>query len=180
MASFFTSRFLLLVLVANLFNFFQTSLCDLGEDEALITGICRQVQDETFCLTTFRKIIPTHPYVPDEVTRAAISQSLQNANDNHAFIEKAKAEAKDKETQDLYAICDTGYGLLISELQDSSQSLAKRGYISLENSLSKCPKFVSDCQNALSDKATPEMLDRSRKQFDLVLMAKIAEGLIQK
>lgn len=178
MASFLTSYFLLSVLVANIFNF-QTSLCDLTADEQLITGICRQVQDQTFCLTTFRQILPTHPYVPEEVTRAAISQSLKNANDNHAFKVKSKAQAKEKVIQDLYTICDTGYGLLTSLLQDSIQSLAKKDYNGLENDLTKCPRFVSDCQNALGDKGTPEMVDRSRKQFDLVLMAKFVEGLIQ-
>ncbi|KAK4708203.1 hypothetical protein R3W88_029128 [Solanum pinnatisectum] len=140
MASLFTSYFLPLVLVANIFNF-QTSLCDISADEALIA----------------------------EVTRAAIAQSLQNANNNHAFI-----------TQDLYAICDVGYGLMITILQDAAQSLANKNYIALENDLSKCPRFVSDCQNALGSKTTPEMLDRSRKQFDLVIMSQIAEGLIKK
>ncbi|WMV53864.1 hypothetical protein MTR67_047249 [Solanum verrucosum] len=264
MASFFTSYFLHLVLVANIFNF-QTSLCDTSADEALIAGICRQVQDPPFCLNTFRQIL-AHPYVPEEVTRAAIAQSLQNANNNHAFIEAAKAAAKDKETQDLYAICDSSYGLLITVLQDAAQSLANKDYNGLENDLSKCPKlqilaypyvpeevteaaiaqasqnannnrafiedakaaakdketqdlyaicnssygllitvlqdatkslvnkdynglendlikcskFVSDCQNALGSKTTPEMLDRSRKQFDLVIMSQIAEGLIKK
>jgi len=72
MASLFTSYFLPLVLVANIFNF-QTSLCDTSADEALIAGICRQVQDPPFCLTTFRQIL-AHPYVPEEVTRAAIAQ----------------------------------------------------------------------------------------------------------
>ncbi|XP_055822572.1 uncharacterized protein LOC129891291 [Solanum dulcamara] len=179
MASLFTSYFLPLVFVANIFNF-QTSLCDLNADEALITSICRQVQNPPFCLTTFRQILHTHPYVPEEVTRAAIAQSLQNANDNHAFIEKAKANAKDKETQDLYGICDSGYGLLITVLQDAAQALANKDFNGLENDLSKCPKFVTDCQNALGSKTTPEILDRSRKQFDLVLMSKIAEGLIKK
>ncbi|KAK4721739.1 hypothetical protein R3W88_011972 [Solanum pinnatisectum] len=86
------------------------------------------------------------------------------ASDNHAFIVAAKAAAKDKETQDLYAICD----------------VANKNYIVLENDLSKCPRFVSDCQNALGSKTTPEMLDRSRKQFDLLIMSKAAEGLIKK
>ncbi|MCD7447665.1 hypothetical protein HAX54_032284 [Datura stramonium] len=180
MASFFASSyFFLLLLVANIFNF-QTCLCGIIEDEAFITGICRQVQDLSFCMTTFRKILHTHPYIPSDVTQAAITQSLANANNNHAFIEAAKAKAKDKETQDLYTICDTGYGVLINELQESIQSLAKKDYTSLENSLSKCPRYVSDCQNALGDKTTPEMVDRSRKQFDLVLMAKVAESLIKK
>ncbi|KAH0745650.1 hypothetical protein MTR67_047246 [Solanum verrucosum] len=178
MASFFTSYFLPLVLVANIFNF-QTSLCDTSADEALIAGICRQVQDPPFCLNTFRQIL-AHPYVPEEVTRAAIAQSLQNANNNRAFIEAAKAAAKDKETQDLYAICDSSYGLLITVLQDAAKSLANKDYNGLENDLSKCPKFVSDCQNVLGSKTTPEMLDRSRKQFDLIIMSKAAEGLIKK
>jgi len=92
----------------------------------------------------------------------------------------AKAAAKDKETQDLYAICDVGYGLMITILQDDAQSLANKNYIVLENDLSKCPRFVSDCQNALGSKTTPEMLDRSRKQFDVLIMSKAAEGLIKK
>nr|XP_010324765.1 uncharacterized protein LOC104648668 [Solanum lycopersicum] len=150
------------------------------EDEALITGICRQVQNLQFCLTTFRQIIPSHPYVPEEVTRAAITKSLQNANDNRAFVEKAKANAKDKETKDLYSICDSSYGLLITVLQDASKSLTNKDYNGLENDLAKCPRFVSDCQNVLGSKTTREMVDRSRKQFDLVLMAKIAEQLIKK
>ncbi|WMV23813.1 hypothetical protein MTR67_017198 [Solanum verrucosum] len=179
MASFFTPYFFLLVLVSNIFNF-QTSLCDLRADEALIESICKQVQDLQFCLSTFKQILPTHPYVPDEITQASLSQSLQNANDNHAFVQKAKAEAKDKVTQDLYVICVTSYELLTSLLQDSIQALAKKDYNGLENSLFKCPRFVSACQNAFGSKTTPEMLDRSRKQFDLVLMAKIGEGLIQK
>ncbi|KAG5611277.1 hypothetical protein H5410_022558 [Solanum commersonii] len=139
-------------------------------DEALIAGICRQVQNPPF----------SHPYVAEEVTRAAIAQSLQNANNNHAFLVAAKAAAKDKETQDLYAICDVGYGLMITILQDAAQSLANKNYIVLENDLSKCPIFVSDCQNALGSKMTPEMLDRSRKQFDLLIMSEAAEGLIKK
>ncbi|KAG5575217.1 hypothetical protein H5410_055351 [Solanum commersonii] len=134
-----------LVFVANIFNF-QTSLCDINANEALIASICRQVQDLQFCLTTFRLIIPSRPYVPEEVTQAAITKSLQNANDNHAFVETAKAN----------------------------------DYNGVENDLAKCPQFVSDCQNVLGSKTTPEMLDRSRKQFDLVLMAKIAEQLIKK
>ncbi|KAG5575212.1 hypothetical protein H5410_055346 [Solanum commersonii] len=178
MVSLFTSYFLPLVLVASIFNF-QTSLCDISADEALIAGICRQVQDPPFCLTTFRQIL-AHPYVPEEVTRAAIAQSLQNANNNHAFIVAAKAAAKDKVTQDLYAICDVGYGLMKTILQDAAQSLANKNYIALENDLSKCPRFVSDCQNALGSKTTPEMLDRSRKQFDLLIMSNVAEGLIKK
>jgi len=92
----------------------------------------------------------------------------------------AKAAAKDKETQDLYAICDSSYGLLITVLQDAAKSLANKDYNGLENDLSKCPRFVSDCQNALGSKTTPEMLDRSRKQFDLLIMSKVAEGLIKK
>ncbi|KAK6791194.1 hypothetical protein RDI58_010275 [Solanum bulbocastanum] len=139
-----------------------------------------QFEVERQANTFRRQILPTHPYVPDEITRASLSQSLQNANDNHAFVQKAKAEAKDKVTQDLYAICVTSYELLTSLLQDSIQALAKKDYNGLENSLLKCPRLVSACQNALGSKTTPEMLDRSRKQFDLVLMAKIAEGLIQK
>ncbi|XP_015057428.1 uncharacterized protein LOC107003618 [Solanum pennellii] len=178
MASFFTSYFLPLVLIANIFNF-QTSLCDTSADEALIADICRQVQDPPFCLNTFRKFL-AHLYVPEEVTRAAIAQSLQNANNNHAFIQAAKATAKDKETQDLYAICDSSYGLMTTVLQDAAQSLANKDYNGLENDLSRCPKFVSDCQNALGSKTTPQMLDRSRKQFDLLIMSKVAEGLIKK
>uniref|UniRef100_A0A3Q7HJD7 Pectinesterase inhibitor domain-containing protein n=2 Tax=Solanum lycopersicum TaxID=4081 RepID=A0A3Q7HJD7_SOLLC len=179
MTSLFTPYFLPLVLFATIFNF-QTSLCDIRADEALITGICRQVQDLQFCLTTFRQIIPSHPYVPEEVTRAAITKSLQNANDNRAFVEKAQANAKDKETKDLYSICDSSYGLLITVLQDASKSLTNKDYNGLENDLAKCPRFVSDCQNVLGSKTTREMVDRSRKQFDLVLMAKIAEQLIKK
>ncbi|KAK6775488.1 hypothetical protein RDI58_026489 [Solanum bulbocastanum] len=178
MTSLFTTYFLSLVFVANIFNF-QTSLCDISADEALIAGICRQVQDPPFCLTTFRQIL-AHPYAPEEVTEAAIAQASQNANNNRAFIEDAKAAAKDKETQDLYAICESNYGLLITVLQDAAQSLANKNYVALENDLSKCPKFVSDCQNALGNKTTPEMLDRSRKQFDLAIMSQIAEGLIKK
>lgn len=83
MASFFTLYFFLLILVSNIFNF-QTSLCDLRADEILIENICKQVQDLQFCLSTFKQIL--HPYVPDEITRASLSQSLQNANDNHAFV----------------------------------------------------------------------------------------------
>ncbi|XP_015072672.1 uncharacterized protein LOC107016846 [Solanum pennellii] len=178
MASLFTSYLLPLVLVANIFNF-QTSLSDTRADEALIAGICRQVQDPPFCLNTFRKIL-VHPYVPEEVTRATIAQSLQNAENNHAFIVAAKAAAKDKETKDLYAICDVGYGLMITILKDAAQSLAKKNYVVLENDLSKCPRFVSDCQTALGSKTTPDMLDRSRKQFDLLIMSKAAEALIKK
>ncbi|KAF3633655.1 hypothetical protein FXO38_25452 [Capsicum annuum] len=171
----FTSYFYLLVFVTNIFNF-QTSFCDLEADEALITDICEQVQDLTFCLTIFRQFLPTHPYNPEEVTRTAISLSLQYANYNHDFIIKAKAEAKDRLTQNLYAICDTGYGLLISELQNSIQSLANKDYSGLENSLSKCPRFVSDCQNALGDMTTPQILDGSKKLADIVSMSIIAEG----
>ncbi|CAN4080695.1 unnamed protein product [Withania somnifera] len=166
MASFVLSYFLFLILVANIFNF-QTSLCDIHADEALIAGIRRQVQDNTFCLNTFVKIIPTHPYIPDEVTRVAIAQALQNANDNHIFIKKSKAQAKDKSIQDLYAICDIGYGVLVNELEDSSLELAKKDY-------------NVTVTTALGSNTTPEMLDRSRKQMDLVLMATIAEGLIRK
>ncbi|KAG5575220.1 hypothetical protein H5410_055354 [Solanum commersonii] len=144
MTSLFTSYFLPLVLVITIFNF-QTSLCDISADKALITCICRQVQDLQFCLTTFRQIIPSHPYVSEEVTRAAITKSLQNANDNHAFVETAKANAKDNETKDLYSICDSSYGLLITVLQDTAKSLANKDYNGLENDLSKCPQFVSDC-----------------------------------
>ncbi|MCD9645559.1 hypothetical protein HAX54_034558, partial [Datura stramonium] len=123
--------------------------------------------------------LPHHPYVPIEVTSVAIHQSLQNASNNRVFIETSKEKEKDKEIQDLYAICDSGYGFLIDELQDAIQSLAKRDYNALENALFKCPRFVSDCRNVLDSKITPEMLDRSRKQFDLVLMSQIAEGLIK-
>nr|XP_010312934.1 uncharacterized protein LOC104644566 [Solanum lycopersicum] len=148
-------------------------------NETFIAGICKQVQDPPFCLNTFRKIL-AHPYVPAEVTRAAIAQSLQNANNNHAFIQVAKAAAKDKETQDLYAICDSSYGLMIIVLQDAAQSLAKKDYNGLETDLSRCPKFVSDCKNAHGSKTTPQILDRSRKQLDLIIMSKVAEGLIKK
>ncbi|MCE5165773.1 hypothetical protein HAX54_012204 [Datura stramonium] len=178
MASCFASYFLLLVLVVNVFNF-EISLCTVADDEALITGICTQVQDPAFCLNTFRQNLPHHPYVPIEVTSVAIHQSLQNASNNRVFIETSKEKEKDKEIQDLYAICDSGYGFLIDELQDAIQSLAKRDYNALENALFKCPRFVSDCRNVLDSKITPEMLDRSRKQFDLVLMSQIAEGLIK-
>ncbi|KAH0745653.1 hypothetical protein KY285_007310 [Solanum tuberosum] len=178
MTSLFTSYILPLVFVANIFNF-QTSLCDISADEALIAGICRQVQDPPFCLITFRQIL-AHPYVPEEVTEAAIAQASQNANNNRAFIEDVKAAAKDKETQDLYAICDSSYGLLITVLQDATKSLVNKDYNGLENDLIKCSKLVSDCQNALGSKTTPEMLDKSRKQFDLVIMSQIAEGLIKK
>ncbi|XP_060170328.1 uncharacterized protein LOC132601242 [Lycium barbarum] len=179
MASFFASYLLLLVLFTNIF-YFQTSLCDKGEDEALIAGICRQVQDFTFCLNTFRQNLPTHPYIPKEVTRVAISQSLEHAINDRIFIEKSKANSTHKEIENLYAICDSGYGFLISLLQDATLALAKKSYKDLENSLSKCPRFVIDCHDAFGDKITPELLDRSRKQLDLVLMANIAEGRIQK
>ncbi|OIT25527.1 PREDICTED: uncharacterized protein LOC109215920 [Nicotiana attenuata] len=179
MTSAFASYFLLLALVANLF-YFKTCLCVDAEGEALIAGICKKVQDPTFCLNTFHQNIPNHPYTPTEVTRVAISQSLQHATDNRIFIEKSKASSKDTEIQNLYAICDSGYGFLSTELQDASLSLAQKNYNALENSISKCPKFVSDCHDAFGDKTTPDLLDRNRKQLDLVLMANFAEGLIQK
>ncbi|OIT28488.1 hypothetical protein A4A49_65416, partial [Nicotiana attenuata] len=178
-ASSFALYFLLLVLVANIF-YFQTSLCGDAADQALIMGICRQVEDSTFRLNTFKQNIPTHPYTPTVVTQVAISQSLQHASNNRNFIETSKASSKDKDIQNLFAICDSGYGFLITKLQSATQSLPKRDFNALENSLSKCPKFVNDCRSAFGGKTTPELLDRSRKQLDLVLMANIAEGLIQK
>ena len=70
---------------------------------------------------------------------------MQNPNNKHTFIEEAKVAAKDKDTPDLYAICDSSSGWLIIILQDAAQSLANKDYSGLENFLSKCPKFVSDC-----------------------------------
>ncbi|XP_009802561.1 uncharacterized protein [Nicotiana sylvestris] len=179
MTSSFASYFLLLAIVANLF-YFKICLCVDADGEALIAGICRKVQDPTFCLNTFHQNIPNHPYTPTEVTRVAISQSLQHATDNRIFIETSKENSTDTEIQNLYAICDSGYGFLSTELQDATLSLAQQNYNALENSLSKCPKFVSDCHNVFGDKTTPELLDRNRKQLDLVLMANFAESLIQK
>ncbi|OIT32567.1 hypothetical protein A4A49_62193 [Nicotiana attenuata] len=179
MTSSFASYFLLLILVANLF-YVQTSSADNASDEALIMDICRQVQDSTFCLNTFRQNLHTHPYNPTEVMRVAISQSLQHATNNRIFIQTSKKNSKDKEVQDLYTICDSGYGLMISFLQDATLSLAKKDYSALENSLPKCPRFVTDCQSVFGNKSTPELLDRNRKQLDLVLMANIAKGFINK
>lgn len=178
MTSFSTSYVLFLILVINIFNF-QISLCDVIEDTKLIEGICRQVQDFNFCFNTFKQLLPDHPYVPEEVTRVAILQSIRNAKDNHAFILGSLAKATDKTVRDLYSICDTAYGLLVNELNVATQALPPKDFNDLENALTKCPRFVNDCQNVLGSNTTPEMLDRGRKQLNLVNMANIAEGLIQ-
>ncbi|KAF3666572.1 hypothetical protein FXO37_10483 [Capsicum annuum] len=125
------------------------------------------------------ELLPDHPYVPEEVTRVAILQSIRNAKDNHAFILGSLAKATDKTVRDLYSICDTAYGLLVNELNVATQALPPKDFNDLENALTKCPRFVNDCQNVLGSNTTPEMLDRGRKQLNLVNMANIAEGLIQ-
>ncbi|KAI3463497.1 hypothetical protein Pfo_020160 [Paulownia fortunei] len=148
-----------------------------GDTQALINQICRATDDFYFCRDVFNK----HLYTPTTdikgLTQIAITQTLIYTTNTHIFIAKAKAAEKNKDIQNLYKICEIGYGILLDQFTDANLDFAKGDYRSMIFHVSKCERFVSDCQFVLGSKV-PQLSHQNLQNRVLVRMSLVSGQLI--
>ncbi|KAK6153804.1 hypothetical protein DH2020_013443 [Rehmannia glutinosa] len=151
------------------------------DTQSLITKICRGTNDFVFCNNVFEK----HLYTPTTdikgLTQIAITQTTIYATNTRIFISKAIAAEKNKELQNLYRICLTGYELLLGQFVDANLNFAKGDYRSMLFNIGKCERFVSDCQNVLGgSRAPPQLGTQNNQNRVLVQMSRLSGELIGK
>ncbi|KAL7105900.1 hypothetical protein ACP275_07G075700 [Erythranthe tilingii] len=150
-----------------------------GDTQALITKICLQTDNFSFC----RGVFVAHLYTPQldikGLTQIALTQTLAYASNTRTFIERAKDAERDPNTKNLYKICESGYGILLDQFSNANLDFAKGDYKSMNFLVGKCERFVNDCQNVLGS-SVPQLSKQNLENRVLVKMSLVSGQLIVK
>ncbi|KAG8388193.1 hypothetical protein BUALT_Bualt02G0100300 [Buddleja alternifolia] len=131
-----------------------------GDTQGLIIQICRQTDDFYFCRDVFNKHLFTRTTDIVGLTQIAVTQSLIYASNTRILISRSEANEKNKNKQNLYKICESGYEILVNEFTDANFAFARRDYSTVIFDVEKCPRFVNDCQSVLGSQGRGKLQQR--------------------
>ncbi|KZV35584.1 hypothetical protein F511_32750 [Dorcoceras hygrometricum] len=109
--------------------------------------------------------------------QVSVTQTLVYGTNTQIFVTKAKDNAGDNSTRDLYMICELRYDALLDAFEDASFAFAKRDYKSMLYQEGKCSRFVYDCQRVIGY-SVPELSNMSSQMRVLISMSLITTTML--